>query len=157
MKHIAYSLVVVAATSLSSIAVAGPNDSGDSVLSSQNETTYVNQAAEAVGELGAGLVEPPQPIADPADMIAPQADHSAMPSGQADAMDAPMAPSDIPQPVVDNTVTQGQPVQQHVGHVHTHHAPVRHYRPKKKQNVFQKMMELERRKNAWLKKTFLGM
>ena len=31
------------------------------------------------------------------------------------------------------------------------------YRPQpKKQNVFQKLLELERRKNAWLRKTFLN-
>ena len=45
------------------------------------------------------------------------------------------------------TTTVGQPV----------YAPQRSYQaPQPRQNMFQRMMELERRKNAWLRKTFLN-
>ncbi len=37
-------------------------------------------------------------------------------------------------------------------HHHRHH----YRRPAKQQNVFQRLMEIEKRKNAWLKRTFFG-
>ncbi len=56
-------------------------------------------------------------------------------------------------------VVQGQNTAIAEPYVVQQHQPVQHYharQPAKKQNVFQKLMELERKKNAWLRKTFLG-
>ena len=57
------------------------------------------------------------------------------------------AVSPKPQPI------HQQQVHQHQGH---QHQTYRRSQPKKKQSTFDKLMDLERRKNVWLKKTFLG-
>jgi hypothetical protein len=57
--------------------------------------------------------------------------------------------------VYDGPADQSEPqaIPNHSGHRHqTYHRA----QPPKKKNVFEQLMDLERRKNAWLKKTFLG-
>ena len=66
-----------------------------------------------------------------------------------------MVNTQMEQPVVMSgqaVVSQPQAVHYHQGHQHTYHR----HAPRKKQNFFDKLMDLERRKNAWLKRTFLG-
>ena len=64
-----------------------------------------------------------------------------------------MVHTEMEQPVViegQTNVPQPQAVHRH--HNHNYHKPA----PRKKQSMFDKLMDLERRKNAWLKKKFLG-
>ena len=64
----------------------------------------------------------------------------------------------MPQTVYQEGTIQGEQVMMGQPMVHQHQPVHYHYRqPAKKQNVFSKLMELERKKNAWLKKTFLGL
>jgi len=102
-----------------------------------------------VDSAGQAVVEGVQSnVAMPAPMVDHQMDHSmvgqSMPAQPIAAQ--PMISHDhsgmVAQPMI---VHQHQPA-----HVHYHRAPA------KKQNVFSKLLEMERKKNAWLKKTFLG-
>ncbi|MEO1616536.1 MAG: hypothetical protein AAFV88_11840 [Planctomycetota bacterium] len=71
----------------------------------------------------------------------------------------PNAPEPPAQPIPGQPQAKQVQGHSHVGHVHQHghmQSGARYYRVKKKQNVFQKLMEMERKKNAWLKRTFLG-
>tara|TARA_R110002049_G_scaffold4601_5_gene32024 strand:- start:42398 stop:42769 length:372 start_codon:yes stop_codon:yes gene_type:complete len=60
-----------------------------------------------------------------------------------------------PPVVLDEQSVEPQPQAVHQHHGHYHHTYHRS-QPRKKQSVFDKLMDLERRKNAWLMKTFLG-
>ena len=62
-----------------------------------------------------------------------------------------IAPVAQPQPIAHDAVVAAEPAA--VQHQHVHH-----YRkaPKKKMGPLARLWELEKRKNAWLKKTFLG-
>ena len=73
-------------------------------------------------------------LQDTAEAIAPVAQPEALPAGEqvASASDATAAP-------------------EQVAHTHNHYR-----RPAKKQNVLQRLVELEKRKNAWLRRTFFG-
>ncbi|NNE00114.1 MAG: hypothetical protein HKN47_22570 [Pirellulaceae bacterium] len=80
-----------------------------------------------------------------------------MPAPVADPQ--PMADQPLEQPVHQDSAIQGEhaPVAQSPSaHVHQHACCCQHRRPAKPQNVFTKLIELERKKNAWLRKTFLN-
>ena len=66
----------------------------------------------------------------------------------------------VNQPMEPPVINGGQPVAAQTQVVHRqqghYQRPYRRAQPPKKQNFFEQLMELERKKNAWLKKTFLG-
>ena len=66
-----------------------------------------------------------------------------------------MINTEVEAPVVDQV--QAAPAPQH-NQAHQGQSTRRYYRPQKRRqpNFFEQLMDLERRKNAWLKKTFLG-
>ena len=146
MKHIQSSLAILAVLSLSNLAVAGHYQWGGNVLVTQRPeppATTVQEAAPAMPPApGTAKVKPP---AQPAKHA------NAVPTAHgAPALDASSEPAAIAPPIQPGTVRQAAPVVEH------HHAP-RYYRPvQKKQSVLDKLMELERKKNAWLRRTFLG-
>ena len=95
-------------------------------ISHETPSVLVESASDVPSAIAA------QPVADKQTMVNNQ-------------MEAPI--------VYDGPIVQSepQPIQYHQGHHHVYHRA-----PAKKQNAFEKLMELERKKNAWLKKTFLG-
>jgi len=136
MKHIATTLAAIALASFSGFAVAAPFDRGDSILISQVVDDLATPPAPAAAEIkppGAAIPEVAatapslDPTAAPAQVAPP------IPAGTLDAAEAPV-------------VHQPEP----------HRAPVYYHRQQKKQSVFDKLMEMERKKNAWFKRTFLG-
>ncbi len=181
MKYIATALTGLALIGMSATAQAQYRYSGDSVLISQlpSDSTISDElappmpAAPSLDEPGLsqpamesqprsldlGSGPPAMPVPD-SSLSAPAASASQPTHDQA----VPTA-SGIPQPIVQGSVTheghvqQGNVVHVHNGHNHSghnHSGHVRYYRVKKKQNVFEKIWDMEKKKNAWLKRTFLG-
>ena len=93
-------------------------------------------------ELDQAPMPPAMPVPD-ASIMAPTIDGSTAP--------AMIAPPVVAHPSggAPESPAVAAPVHRHRGHVHYH-------KVKKKQNFFQKLMEAERKKNAWLRRTFLG-
>ncbi|MEM6469063.1 MAG: hypothetical protein AAF802_05795 [Planctomycetota bacterium] len=113
--------------------------------------------------------EPPLPSGEPMDLsLTPIPDASS----SAPSLDSTQPRNGVAPPVIsqhDASIPDPQPQplpgsaeakpmsNPQAGHVRP--APqgqVRYVRVKKKQTMFQKLMEMERKKNAWLKRTFLG-
>ena len=63
----------------------------------------------------------------------------------------PLSASDEAAPIAEAAIETKKVV-----HTHTH-TRTRYRQPAKKQNAFQRLLELEKRKNAWLRRTFLGL
>lgn len=105
--------------------------------------TIVDGAVQAVESVQADAAVP-APVADPVHDYGGTVMHDA---GQ------PM-----PETVYQEGTIQGEQAMMGQPVVHQHQPVHYHYRQpaKKKQNVFGRLLELERKKNAWLKKTFLG-
>ncbi len=90
----------------------------------------------------------------------PMMEHSAI--GQPMAAQPMPAETIVGQPMPHNVVTHGEMATAAPSYVVQQHQPA--YAPQyqyrsaapQKQNMFQKLMEMERKKNAWLKKTFLN-
>ena len=72
------------------------------------------------------------------------------------AIDGSTAPAMIEPPVVAHPAGGAPALAPVAVPAHQHHGHVHYHKVKKKQNFFQKLMEMERKKNAWLRKTFLG-
>jgi len=120
----------------SAVAVAGPFDAGESVL----------QAPAAEASKAARM--PPAPGSDAARSDAAVA---------APKMNPQLAAPEIDAPITDGVVVQAS--EQADPHVY-HHQDCPHCqrrRQAKKESFFDKLMDMERKKNAWLKRTFLGM
>jgi hypothetical protein len=92
-------------------------------------------------------VATPAPAVTPAPAAAPAVTATPAPAPTATATPTPAATAD--EPVVEGTVAQQPATQQ----------PVRYYRPQQqpqqRQGFFGRLMQVERRKNAWLRRTFL--
>jgi hypothetical protein len=152
MKHIAATLATVLAVGLSGIAEAKPFDHDSSNQTHPQLTSLlVSDQATAVEEVTDRM--PPAPgraekLVDAPPVPMPDATNTAP------LMDATQPMPTIAPPIVDPTVTE-QPaatVQRSSQVQHHYHRP----RAEKKQNVFEKLMEMERKKNAWLKRRFFG-
>lgn len=91
-----------------------------------------------------------QSVPAPPEMEAPEAIAAPPQQAQTESTGASIvATHDVQPQVVHQYKAPQQPAVQYQYHQYRRPAP-------KKQNVFQKLMELERRKNAWLRKTFLN-
>lgn len=144
MKHIAIALVTIAWVGLANVAIAGPFDLGDSILLSRR-----GSVAEAPLDQG------PATIPSVPSTVEPRAvTRSPLTMTSAPSLDATAAPVEIAAPIQAGTVEAPAPaVQQPPAPMQRHH---HHHHAQKKQSVFDKLMEMERKKNAWLKRTFLG-
>ncbi|QDT13869.1 hypothetical protein [Planctomycetes bacterium K23_9] len=124
------------------LAAVGILTVSSSVMAQSPEHSIVDSATQPIVDGVQSDVAMPAPVADhqvmEQPMVAQPIDQQVMTQGEHAMVAQPMAA----QPMV---VHQHQPA-----HVHYHR------RPAKKQNVFGKLLEMERKKNAWLKKTFLG-
>ncbi|KAA5541092.1 hypothetical protein FYK55_19560 [Roseiconus nitratireducens] len=133
MRNIVFAVVAVVMSGLGQWAVASPFDAGESILSPPADAAQTSDVAPL----------PPGPV--------PQT-----------TVSAPAINPGQPQPVIEAPITDSTVVhadgqaEQHV-HQHVHRQPVRYYRAPQKQSFFDKLMDMERKKNAWLKRTFLGM
>ena len=140
MKHIAYSLAAFALAALGTTAMAAPFDFGNSILTGTADASTGPASSASATDRIAPAAKPMRghPVSAPV-VAAPKLD------GTAPAVE--VAP-----PIPAGTVVypESTVVQQH------HHSMHHHHHPPKKQNMFDKLMELERKKNAWLKRTFLG-
>lgn len=125
------------------LAAVGVLTVSSSVMAQSPDQSIVDSAGQAIVDGG---------VQSDVVMPAPMVDHQ------------PMDQSIVAQPIDQNVMTQGQsamvaqPMEAQPMVVHQHQPAHYHVyrRPAKKQTVFGKMLELERKKNAWLKRTFLG-
>jgi hypothetical protein len=129
------------------LAAVGVLTVSSSVTAQSPDQSIVDSAGQTIVEGVQSDVAMHAPMVDhqPMDQsaVAQPIDHQVMTQGQ----DAMVAQPMVAQPMASQpmVVHQHQPVHYHA-----------HRRPAKQKNVFGKLMDLERRKNAWLKKTFLG-
>ncbi|MCO8121752.1 hypothetical protein NHH03_08390 [Stieleria sp. TO1_6] len=149
MKHITLALTAFVAMGLFSVTVAAPWERSQSILISQ-----VDDAAE-VADQAVAEVKEVMPTAPPV-AAELQGDAAAPVAVPDETTSAPMIDATQPAPVVAPPITAESVADDSAVVVHQHSAPVRYYRAPKKQNLFEKLMDMERKKNAWLKRTFLG-
>ena len=126
MKYIVAVLAGLLTVALTQTVSANPSNVGDSVLMTQ---PTANKAA----------AKPQYLVSTPSVAVS------------APLMDASQAQTKIDSPIVAEPAPA--PVPESAQYVQPRRS---HHRPKKKQSFFDKVMEMERKKNAWLKRTFLG-
>jgi len=133
MKHILMPFAAAIVVGFCVNAAAGPFDVGESALISR-------LIAETPSQPPAEVKRPVTPVRT-ANLSAPK-------------LDATAPPVEVAPPIPAGTVAQPEVTTAEHHQATMHH---RRYPPAEtKQNMFDKLRELERKKNAWLKRTFLG-